>query len=106
MAKYIDADKLLKMLEQEKVSPPPRKNSKSNLPYLMGLFESERVFRTCLFLAEREDVAPVVHSRWFPYNKNMLICDNCAHYWIAKGDQYDFKYCPHCGARMDEEVDA
>ena len=35
---------------------------------------------------------------WIP---NDAICTNCGKYWIPNGDQYDYKYCPHCGARMD-----
>lgn len=51
------------------------------------------------------DVAPVVHGRWVkvkhPYgnvnwHKKCSICDKCI-------DWQDYKYCPVCGAKMDEE---
>ena len=49
------------------------------------------------------DVEPVRHGRWITVGVNYYTrisqCTNCC----AK---YDFrsKYCPNCGARMDEEV--
>ena len=51
------------------------------------------------------DVVPVVHGRWIkvkhPYgnvnwHKKCSICDKCI-------DWQDYKYCPVCGAKMDEE---
>lgn len=50
------------------------------------------------------DVAPVVHGQWIkvkhPYgnvnwHKKCSICDKCI-------DWQDYKYCPVCGAKMDE----
>ena len=48
------------------------------------------------------DVAPVRHGRWdASYMNDFLVCSECVHYWIYKGDQYDYRYCPNCGAKMD-----
>ena len=47
-------------------------------------------------------VEPIKHGRWIKWEGDVLTCSNCKHYWIQSGDQYDFKYCPYCGARMDE----
>jgi zona occludens toxin (predicted ATPase) len=48
------------------------------------------------------DVAPVRHGRWeLSYMDDFLVCSECVHYWIYKGDQYDYHYCPNCGAKMD-----
>ena len=44
----------------------------------------------------------VKHGRWIKWEGDVLTCSNCKHYWIQSGDQYDFNYCPYCGARMDE----
>lgn len=53
------------------------------------------------------DVVPVRHGRWIkycPHNSDMLTCSECEKYWILDGDQYDFRYCPNCGARMDGDA--
>ena len=56
----------------------------------------------------RADVAPVRHGRWYQdaifYGEDdspciVDICTECGAY----GDYADFKYCPICGARMDEK---
>ena len=49
------------------------------------------------------DVAPVVHGRWVPkmdgfWRKQILICSNCE---SRNALNYEFNYCPNCGARMD-----
>lgn len=99
MARWIDAD-IIKNME---LIPYKRKSGNIDVFIAnLAIVNAKQVVDKI----PTADVAPVVHSRWFPYSKQMLICDNCAHYWIAKGDQYDFKYCPNCGARMDGEVDA
>ena len=57
-----------------------------------------------------EDVAPVRHGRWeqapifYGEDGSPCIADVCTECG-AYGDYADFKYCPNCGARMDEEVD-
>lgn len=51
------------------------------------------------------DVRPVVRGKWLKYapdNSDMLTCSECEHYWILDGDQYDYRYCPYCGADMRE----
>lgn len=59
------------------------------------------------FLKELPSVQPEQkHGKWsFCASAEDLICSNCLHYWIPNGDQYDFKYCPNCGARMDGETE-
>ena len=48
------------------------------------------------------DAESVKHGRWKVLaSGNDAICTNCEHYWIPNGDQYDYHYCPHCGAKMD-----
>lgn len=51
------------------------------------------------------DVKPVVHAHWIysgSYDEvGMLYCSCCKHE-IDVSEGY-FKYCPHCGAKMDEE---
>lgn len=55
-----------------------------------------------------KDVAPVIHARWIDNGRGgygwAYYCSNCG--WI---DGYPFedrhKYCPNCGAKMDESED-
>ena len=61
-----------------------------------------------VFNAPAADVAPVVHGRWeekFFTNDRQRVCSVC--HCTVRQPSYDrgetalFKYCPHCGARMD-----
>ena len=49
------------------------------------------------------DVVEVKHGRWMECVSLLgkSICSNCQIYWIDTDSQYDFNYCPRCGARMD-----
>lgn len=104
MAKYIDSGKLLKAVEKELENlEPPRKKGKSNIEYSMGRFETERAFRFCLFLAECEDVAPVVHAHWRWMLNYDVVCSNCQYVLPSGSPVSDFRFCPWCGAKMDEK---
>jgi rubrerythrin len=53
------------------------------------------------------DAAEVVHGRWIHQEEDIrgisdhqYVCSACGHlYWNARIP--NFKYCPHCGAKMD-----
>lgn len=45
------------------------------------------------------DYEPVVHAHWSDANGKWKKCSNC-----FRSNQYYSKYCPWCGAKMDEEV--
>ena len=45
------------------------------------------------------DVREVVHGRWVYYSTTMQECSNC-HRHTAR---HKFKYCPHCGAVMEDK---
>ena len=51
------------------------------------------------------DVATIIHAHWIKNKGYMLsrcsICQNT----IPLGREYKHKYCPNCGARMDEKVE-
>lgn len=51
------------------------------------------------------DVAPVVHGRWVYHNFD-TICSECRKSAIFDEweQQAETEFCPHCGAKMDEEV--
>lgn len=56
------------------------------------------------------DVRPVVHARWERVSPDdhydfRCVCSHCRQHLIESDEQYDFKYCPNCGADMGEEQD-
>ena len=54
---------------------------------------------------ESEDVAPVRHGRWVYHNFD-TICSECRKSAIFDEweQQAETEFCPHCGAKMDEDV--
>ena len=51
------------------------------------------------------DVRPVVRGKWIkyaPHNSDMMTCSVCEKYLLLDGDQYDYHFCPICGAMMEE----
>ena len=51
-----------------------------------------------------DDVEPVRHGRWqvnemFDYKD--MTCLSCG--WLFECHEEEWNYCPHCGAKMDEE---
>ena len=65
-----------------------------------------------LHLEEEEpaaDVVEVKHGKWFRHNKKKhgdtcYYCSVCEKMAIADGYCWELTdYCPHCGAKMDEE---
>ena len=38
--------------------------------------------------------------KYAPHNSDIVVCSACEKFWILDGDQYNFRYCPNCGARM------
>lgn len=59
---------------------------------------------TLIVEAPIADVARVKHGEWVKevFSRN-LTCSSCRSYWIQCDEAYDFTYCPHCGAKMEEE---
>lgn len=54
------------------------------------------------------DVAPVVHGRWIRFKEHdscyvHMRCSECSAYWSDPSHADSFRYCPNCGAKMDEE---
>lgn len=60
---------------------------------------------------ESEDVAPVTHSHWkYRYDTGIyqteFLCSRCKgliETYSCTVDEVEYEYCPHCGAKMDEE---
>ena len=57
------------------------------------------------YLHNYEDLAPVVHAH--NKSKDGFLCSACTFGDFGlfnHGGKYTLKYCPNCGAKMDEEV--
>lgn len=113
MARYIDADKLsLELAEELEKNQIPRRNAKSNIPYLLNL-DKINYARFLLSVADTEDVVPVIHAHWIEeedLNCNPIIrCSACKDVWHIESDSGafgdHFYFCPNCGAKMDEAVE-
>jgi hypothetical protein len=78
-----------------------------------GDFLLSLAMRNLLDRVPTEDAAPVLHGHWFLTEVEYLNCSVCgeAYYtgiqtWSAAQDNLKYagghKYCPNCGAKMDE----
>lgn len=59
--------------------------------------------------ARAVEAEPVRHGRW-EQSTNFVRCSECLVYWCVREKmslihiaKEDLKYCPNCGAKMDEE---
>lgn len=86
MTRYIDADALIGALH--------------NHAFLEGDDRS-----ICYNIIQKQptvDAVPVKHGKWMSYCPETSVCSACSFIlsdWIVN----KFRYCPNCGARMDEE---
>ena len=61
--------------------------------------------RRRLALLPAADVRPMVLGTWIkyaPHNSDMITCSECEKYFLLDGDQYDYHFCPNCGALMED----
>lgn len=70
-------------------------------------------FETMVREYPTEDVAPVTHAHWKEYvdvgGAIYIECSACGLiWWLDEGtaEENEMFYCPRCGAKMDEEVEA
>ena len=96
MAEYIEREAALNVINENKSSTELAWISVSKIP--------------------AADVAPVVHGKWLnSYNDfSCAECDRCGTIFEVTDNETDeglwnafklsYKYCPNCGAKMDEEV--
>ena len=54
--------------------------------------------------AENSCFVPVFHGHWITDEDWDAYCSVCGDRWGGNIDTDLFKYCPHCGALMDESV--
>lgn len=103
MVRLIDAeeltDELIKGIEADT-------NKSIQTPFAKGV---GLLLCKALELQPTVDAVPVLHGKWI---KDRLVstgggtygvrrCSACD--WWCNDSPYEFKYCPHCGARMDAD---
>lgn len=111
MSRYIDKDELINRLtrmSKQFADKYIRWSLGSAVEDIIGIVDMQK----------EEDVAPIVHAHWTKYNgkpvesdsngfpKDSCWCSRC-HEWLVASDEYLVfgKYCPNCGAKMDEVVE-
>ena len=55
----------------------------------------------------RIEAEPVRHAHWIEGNEDHVSCDSVCYYTCSECKHSfsdDTPYCPHCGAKMDEEI--
>ena len=58
-------------------------------------------FEAAILKIQAADVAPVIHAHWIRYpDCGVTKCSNCG--WSIE-ECWDSKWCPECGAQMDEK---
>lgn len=97
MDKYINATNLIKNIDAALAKSPPRGNGKSTGDVVIraALGVTKQMVQDELKTGE---VRPVVHAHWIKnaWGSHCSICDYCDSEWT------NFKFCPFCGATMDE----
>lgn len=98
--KYIDADKLSKLISETRLNLPH--DSKDFFTRDCMLLN----FQQTIDLEPAADVAEVVHGEWIDelvecngVAEIKSVCSLCGN----PNKQYKPPYCPHCGAKMDKE---
>ena len=111
MSDLISRQKAIKRIKELPNSPNGFSGAYDKATIILALEDVEPV----------ENVAPVVHAHWIVDvwdSYGVRNCSNCGgygndthiHYGRTHGDVDGFRikplpYCPHCGAKMDEEDD-
>lgn len=102
MAEYIDRDVLRKKLKETARQYTALKKLETAQDYWWAT--------TVIDSEPAADVAPVVHGEWLrtddDWNSLTTIqCSLCSEEWCFETDDdvslLNYKYCPHCGAKMD-----
>ena len=96
MTRLIDADALIQIFEEDEKNLVDREFQLAAI----GAANTVRKMPTV-------DAEPVRHGKWdhLPdYIDDLITCSICGETFnVLDNDTYRFNYCPHCGARMDEE---
>ena len=98
MAEYIEKTQLIEKLKH-RVSTDD--DSKFARGFIKGTNEALGIIEEWITSIPAADVAPVVHGRWV----NGCQCSVCGDRHGPYNSRHKpyYNYCPHCGAKMDEE---
>lgn len=90
MPRYIDAEKAEKIM---------------HCMDMQDLYLPVHFKEMVLDATQTEDVVPVVHAHWIDVDVNdpILLHGKCSHCGYEQWIRSDIRFCPGCGARMDEE---
>lgn len=96
--RLVDADALLSEMEKYSDDTASSKND-----YLFGM---QQRLETCIDVVEYAptvDAVPVVHGHWKEDTGGygFWLCSHCGFVSEASAADLLYRYCPHCGARMD-----
>lgn len=97
MTEYIEREAISEEIRKYYYKNPP--NSSYGEGFDRGLDRAQRA----ILDAPAADVAPVVHGRWLcgDYYDIGDVCSECD--WDSQMTHPSYRYCPNCGAKMDEE---
>jgi hypothetical protein len=87
MPRYIDAEKLV----EEKSWDVPFKTEDASYVQVVDVGD--------ILDAPTADVIEVKHGTWLMYSTTMMECSSCKRHTA----RHKFKYCPHCGAMMEDK---
>lgn len=93
MAEYIDKEAALAL-----VKPDAPEDEKAAIT----IATAKKLVRSIVRRTPAADVAPVRHGRWLcgDYYDIGDVCSECD--WDSQMTHPSYRYCPNCGARMDE----
>lgn len=96
MTEYIEREAISEEIRKYYYKNPP--NSSYGEGFDRGLDRAQRA----ILDAPAADVAPVLHGRWLygDYYDIGDVCSECD--WDSQMTHPSYRYCPNCGARMDE----
>lgn len=96
MTEYIEREAISEEIRKYYYKNPP--NSSYGEGFDRGLDRAQRA----ILDAPAADVVPVRHGRWLygDYYDIGDVCSECD--WDSQMTHPSYRYCPNCGARMDE----
>lgn len=104
MAKLIDGEKLLAVIEEHCYTLCDLFNSTDNGMFLCGIKQA---------INEQPTVDTERHAHWeqpsyFDEENGVFQCSNCKEEFVlicGSPKENKYEYCPHCGCKMDEKTE-